>query len=112
MVLLGLTEQEVRNLTAPDVLTMEELASLVVIMRAIRDWLIDCQTSGLTSITLAQLIAKADEQAQVALALFRRTYHRDPNVDDVPETLMRLSRARNIKKLADKSGILLPPSQS
>ncbi len=110
-VLLGLTEQEMRGLTAPDVLTMEELASLVVIMRAIRDWLIECQAKGLTSITLRELIAKANDLSQRAFNQFKATYHREPNVNDVPESLMRLPRARNIKKLADKSGTLLPPSQ-
>ena len=108
--LLGLSEGEMKSLSAPDVLTMEELASLVVIMRAIGDWLINCQADGLTDVTITELIAKADEKAQAALSQFQATYHRAPNLNDVPESLMRLSRARSIKKLADKSGTLLPPS--
>jgi len=109
--LLGLTEQEMKGLTAPDVLTMEESASLVVIMRAMSDWLKECQVAGLISITVTELIAKADDLAQEALKQFMAAYRRQPNVNDVPASLMRLPRARSIKKLADKSGTLLPPPQ-
>lgn len=96
-ILLDLSDQEMIRLSAPDVLTMEEMAALVVIMRAISDWLKTCQEDGLVGVTLDDLIAKADEQALAALGRFKRTYQRSPNIDDVPESLMKLPRARSIK---------------
>ncbi len=63
---LGLTEAQIVPLTAPDVLTMGESAELVLIMRAIVEWLKACQAAGETGVTFDQLCNFADQQSEEA----------------------------------------------
>ena len=110
--MLGLTDAQIAPLTAPDVLTMEEEAELVLIMRAIVEWLQACQAAGESSIPFAHLCGFADRQALAAGERFSATYGRPPHVSDLPDSVMRIPRARSIVKLAEKTGVLLPPSRS
>jgi hypothetical protein len=95
---------------APDVLTLEESAGLVVIMRAILDWLLECQQHQM-GVSFQRLVQEAQRAARNAYDIFVETYHREPQIDDVPESLMRVGRARAILKLAGKTIIKLPPMQ-
>jgi hypothetical protein len=106
--LLGI---DIKGITAPDILTLEEVAELVVIMREIASWLRACQEAGETEVSFQSLVVVAEEQATKAFERFYGQYQRYPKLDDLPESLMKLPRARSIRRLADKTGTLLPPKK-
>jgi hypothetical protein len=108
--LLNLSDAEIKRLTAPDVLTMEESAELVVIMRAIATWLKTCQDAGETDVSFRTLVNIARRQSRLAADRFFETYNRYPKLEDLPSSVMRIRRARSIVQLANRAGILLPPS--
>jgi hypothetical protein len=104
-ILMNLTDEQIKALAAPDILTAEELAALVVIMTDIAAWLSEYQEDRLT---YRDLIRRAQKAARDALALFQQTYHRTPQITDVPESLMTISRARKLVKLPNQGQLLLP----
>lgn len=109
--LLHLSPQQIKQLTAPDVMTMEEAAELVVIMQDIEEWLLDCVQAGETSVTFQEMVQVAREQSLLARDRFYELYERYPLVDDIPESLMKVARARNIKQLAERAKVMLPSSE-
>jgi len=106
-----LTDPQMASLVAPDVLTREESAELVLIMREICAWLRSCQAAGETGITFAHLCETADNQSIAAGERFFATYGRFPELSDLPDSVMRLPRARTLVQLADKTRTMLPSTK-
>lgn len=97
-----------KQITLPSILTLEELAELVLIMRAIAFWLRECLEAGETDLSFRELVLFAENQARNAQERFVEQYQRLPSITDVPAKLMPIARAQEIKRLTDRPGILLP----